>query len=284
MAVLTVAMAATICPAQSPSGELDTLAGPDHKPKQLEGVGVEEHLEQTLPLDLSFTDDAGKKVRLGDFFNQDRPVLLSLNYSSCPMLCNVQLTGLATALGEVPWTAGTEYDVVSVSIDPNETVEQAAKAKQRYVELYGKPGTEKGWHFLVGDEKSIAELAKAVGFQYHYVESRGEYAHPAVFELVSPEGKISRYIYGVNFDPQMLRLSLVEASEGKVGTTIDRFLLFCFHYDAEEGRYSPMARNVMKVGGAVTVAVLVLALSAFFLRERRRAKAVKELEHTIEAT
>lgn len=273
--VLTVAFGATNCPAQAPSSEVDSLEAPDFKPKELKGVGVEEHLESLLPLNLKFRDDEGKEVRLKDYFGKGRPVVLSMNYSSCPMLCNVQLTGLATALGDVPLVAGTEYDVVSVSIDPAEKVERAAETKKRYVELYGKKNSSGGWHFLVGDQDSITQLAQAIGFQYHYVESRKEYAHPAVFVLASPDGKISRYVYGVSFDPKVLRLSLVDASEGRVGSTTDRFLLFCFHYDAAEGKFAPKARNLMKIGGAVTVVGMAIMLGFFWNREWRR-KVVTE--------
>lgn len=260
--------------AQAPSPEVDSVEGPDLKPAVLEGVGVEEHLGEPLPLDLKFRDDRGELVRLADYFGKGRPVILSLNYSSCPMLCNLQLNGMADALTKLDWTAGSEYEVVSVSIDPRETFEQAQLAKKKYVERYGKAGTEGGWHFLVGDERDIKRLAGIVGFQYHYVPSQKEYAHPAVFTLASPDGKIMRYVYGVNFDPEVVRLSLVEASEGKVGTTLDRFILYCFHYDAEAGRYAPVARNIMKIGAGITVAILAATIWAFWRRERSRPATV----------
>lgn len=278
-AILVIALApglvcVSVIRGQAPSPEFESADGPDLMPKQLEGVGVEEHLSSPLPLTLKFRDDRGKLVRLGDYFGKGRPIVLSMNYSSCPMLCNVQLNGMADALRDLDWTAGREYDVVSVSINPRETFEEAQLAKKRYVERYGQPGSEDGWHFLTGDEQDIKELARTIGFQYHYVPSQKEYAHPAVFVLASPDGNVMRYVYGVNFDPQMLRLSLVEASEGKVGNTIDKFILYCFHYDAAAGKYAPVARNIMKVGAAGTVLVLALVLATFWARERSRNKAV----------
>jgi protein SCO1/2 len=268
---------ATIGHTQVPSREMTEGTSRHYTPKDLEGVGVDEHLGAKLPLDLAFLNDSGKMVRLGDLVGNSKPVILSLNYSSCPMLCNVQLTGLAQALQNVPWTAGLEYDVVSVSIDPRETPDKARQAKMKYAELYGKGGSGHGWHFLVGQELAIEQLASAVGVKFHWVETQQEYAHAAVFALISPDGRIMRYIYGVSFEPKTLRLSLVEASEGKIGTTVDRFLLYCFHYDSTVGDYRPFAVNLMKVAAAVTVVVLALVMVGFFWREHRRSQAMSAL-------
>lgn len=245
------------------------LAVPGENPKSLQGLDVQEHLNDPLPLDLKFTDDAGQVVRLGDYFAADKPVILSLNYSNCPMLCRLQLNGLVETLSEMPWTAGEEFQVVSVSIDPLEPPARAKQTKEKYLQRYDRAGSGDGWHFLVGEEEAIQTLAAATGFEYRYLPDRKEYVHPAVFMVCTPDGRISRYLYGVTFDPQTIRLSLVEASEGKVGSTLDKFLLFCFHYDETEGRYGPMARNQMKIGGGITVALLLLGLIPYWLRSRK---------------
>ncbi len=235
-------------------------------PDGVKGVGVDEKLGAQVPANLKFRDDRGKVIALADIFSGDRPVLLSLNYSSCPMLCRVQLNGLVEGLKKMEWTTGEEFDVVSVSIDPLETVEQAALTKKKYLEEYGRSGAGSGWRFLTGREESIRKLADTVGFRYKYLEDRKEYSHTAALMVCSPEGKVCRYLYGVMFEPQTVRLSLVEAADGKVGTTIDRFLLFCFHYDETEGRYGPVAKRIMAAGGAVTVLVLGLSLAPYWLR------------------
>lgn len=233
----------------------------------LEGVGVDEQLNTQLPLDISFTNSSGKSIRIADLFEPARPILLSLNYSDCPMLCRLQLNGLVEGLRGMKLEPGQDFDVVSVSIDPKETPQQAREAKQNYVRAYGRPETANGWHFLSGDALSIAQLADAVGFRFRYVPERKEYAHAAVTIAVTPSGRVSRYLYGVLYPPQTLKLALVEAGEGKIGTTIDRVLLFCFHYDAATGRYAPVARQLMKVGATATTIVLALGLIPVWIRK-----------------
>ncbi|TWT34820.1 SCO family protein [Blastopirellula retiformator] len=248
---------------------------PGEDPKELRGLEVVEHSNEKLPLDLTFQDDRGETVRLGDLFEGNKPVILSMNYSSCPMLCRVQLNALVVGLDQVLWTAGEEYQVISVSIDPTETPEKAAETKAKYLDLYGRPESADGWHFLVGSKENIQTLADAIGFPFRYVPERKEYAHPALLTLCTPDGRISRYMYGVDFPPQTLRLSLVEASEGKIGTTTDRFLLFCFHYDPTTGAYGPTAANIMKLGGAAMLVALLAYLvpywAANYLRKRKQA-------------
>lgn len=260
---------------------------PGEDPKELRDLTIIEHPNDQLPLDLTFRDDHGKQVRLGDYFQGNVPVILSMNYSNCPMLCQVQLNGLVTGLDRVLWTAGKEFQVVSVSIDPTETPEKALKTKQKYLDLYGRPESADGWHFLTGDEASIQKLADTIGFQFRYVPERAEYAHPALLTLCTPDGRISRYMYGVEFPPQTLRLSLVEASEGKIGTTTDRFLLFCFHYDPSTGAYGPAAMNIMQVGAASMLAALLLYLTPYWLasgwlRRRREAEASRTANQPVE--
>lgn len=237
----------------------------------LEGVGVEEHLNAVLPLDEQFTNDTGRSIRLQELFDGERPVILSLNYSNCPMLCSLQLNGLIDALQQVQLNVGDDFQLVSVSIDPLETTIRARETKQRYMKDYGRPGTGHGWHFLTGRKDSIDRLAESVGFGYEYIPERKEYAHAAVFMICTPDGRISRYIYGVRFDPQTVRLSLVEAADGKIGTTLDQVLLYCFHYDATAGSYAATAVSIMKVGGGVTVVALLAGLLPWWFRRRRSA-------------
>lgn len=241
-------------------------------PKDIESLDVIEHLDSRLPLGLEFQDSNGKRVELEDYFKKDRPVILSLNYSNCPMLCSLQLTGLVRGLKELEWSTGQQYDFVSVSIDPKETYQRANLTKQKYYKEYNRSGTGDGWHFLCGDQPAITEIAKSIGVQYKYVEERKEFAHPAVLVVCTPDGRISRYLYGIQFPKQTLKLALVEASEGKIGSTIDRFLLFCFHYDADSGRYAPTARNIMKIGGFATVFILTVVLIPYWRGRKGRTE------------
>ncbi len=240
-------------------------------PKEMEGVGVDQKVGTQIPLDLKFVNDEGKTVTLRDMFSGERPVLLSLNYSTCPMLCRLQLNSLVQTLGEMEWTTGEEFDVLSVSIDPKETPAQAHTTRMNYLEQYGREGAAGGWKFLVGEEANIARLADAVGFRYKYVPDTGEYAHSAALMVVTPDGVVARYLNGVAYDASTLRLSLVEAGEGKVGSVFDQFFLACFAYDHTKGRYGPMANRIMQLGGASTALVLGLALAPYWMRRRRRA-------------
>ncbi|MCC9608886.1 SCO family protein [Blastopirellula sp. JC732] len=261
-------------------------AVPGTDPPEIRDLEIVEHPNEKLPLDLTFQDDRGETVRLGDLFRGTKPVILSMNYSSCPMLCRVQLNALVVGLDQVLWTAGEEYEVISVSIDPTETSEKAHATKEKYLELYGRPESADGWHFLVGDEKSIKTLADSIGFPFRYLPDEKQYAHPALLTLCTPDGRISRYMYGVEFPPQTLRLSLVEASEGKIGTTTDRFLLFCFHYDATKGAYGPTAANIMKLGGAAMLVALLAYLvpywAASHFRKRKRAEEASAANWPVE--
>lgn len=241
-------------------------------PDELEGVGVTEHLGDILPLDLEFTDDLGKTVRLGEYFDGTRPVILSLGYFRCPMLCSYVWNGLVDGIRDLEWTPGQEFEIVIVSIDPNETPTLAAAKKANYVKSYARPSSANGWHFLTGDQEAITSLAETVGFDYKFIEDRNEFAHTAVLFVISPEGKIVRYLYGVMQDPKTVRLSLVEASEGKIGSAFDRVILYCFHYDAKDGRYTPVAMRVMRVMGAITIAVLGSFLLVLWRVDRRRKR------------
>jgi protein SCO1 len=247
-------------------------------PKELQDVAITEHLDAQLPLDLPFVSSDGRKVVLKDFFDGRRPVILTMNYSNCPMLCSLQLNGLVESMQKMTWDLGTQYQVVTVSIDPLETPERAALTKQKYLRQYGRPQAVEGWNFLVGREENIKELAQTVGFGYVYVPEQKQFVHMAVLMICTPEGRVSRYLGGVKYDPQTLRLTLLEASQGKIGSVMDQVLLYCFHYDADSHRYGPSAASFMRIGGVLTLVVLGGMLSVYWLRELRRAKAAPSKE------
>lgn len=242
-------------------------------PDALKGIGVDEHLGSMLPLDLTFTDDQGQSVTLGKYFSGKKPVILQLGYLGCPMLCSLVSQGTVDSLRKLSLTAGKDYEIVFVSIDPKETYKLAADKKETYVQDYHREGSRDGFHFLVGKQPEITKLAEAVGFKYKWVEDVQQYSHPAVVMVASPEGKLTRYLYGVKFDDQTMRLSLVEASDGKVGNTIDQIILTCFHYDGTQGKYAMVAVNMMRAGGALTVIVLGTVLVLAFRQNARQDSA-----------
>lgn len=239
-------------------------------PGPLKEVGFDQRLGAQVPLGLPFRDEAGRAVRLGDYFGsperQGRPVVLVLAYYDCPMLCGVVLGSLAASLKALTFDAGREFEVVVVSFDPSETPALAAAAKREALERYGRPATAAGWHFLTGGEAAIGPLARAVGFRYHYVPETREFAHAAGLVVLTPQGRIARYFYGVEYPPRDVRLGLVEAAGGKIGSVVDQVLLFCFHYDPAIGKYSAVVLNIVRLGGAATV--LGLLLTVVLLRRR----------------
>jgi protein SCO1/2 len=243
-------------------------------PQELEGVGITEHLDEALPLELTFRDEAGDTVALGKYFSPGKPVVLNLVYFNCPMLCNVFLDGFTQTLSGLDWTPGREFEIVTVSIDPDDGPEGATAKRARYVQELGRPEAAAGWHFLTGSEANVRRLADAVGFGYRLNESTGEYMHSAGLFLATPQGRLSRYLYGVMFDAQTLRLSLVEASDGKIGTAMDQVLLFCFAYDHTEGRYGPAAMNILRAFAALTLLALAVFLTAQWKRDSARRHAV----------
>jgi protein SCO1 len=259
-ACLVVLLCAAAVSAQESGGRGEPL------PPELEGVGITEHLGDRVPLDAAFVDETGQPVTLAAYLDGSRPVVLNLMYMGCPMLCGLVSNGLLEALQQIDHTAGNEFTIVSLSIDPSETP-TLAKAKQNgYLREYGRPGAAQGWHFLTGEEAQIRRVTDAVGFGYRWNEKRQEFAHAAALIILTPDGTVSRYLYGIQFDPRTLKLSLVEAADGKTASTLDRFILFCFHYDAAAGRYGPAAANLMKASGVLAV----IALGILILRLRRR--------------
>lgn len=223
-------------------------------PPQLPGkVAITQKLDAQLPMDLMLRDETGRVVRLGQYFNHGRPVLLNFMYYRCPMLCPMVMDGIANGLTELRFDIGKEFDVVTVSMDPRDTPEQAAVKKEQYVKRYGRFGAANGWHFLTGPESATRRLTNAVGFQYAYDIKTDQFAHGTALIAVTPQGRVSRYLYGFEYKARDLRLALVEASAGKIGTATDAILLLCYHYDPATGKYSRTAMNFVRAGGLATV-------------------------------
>jgi protein SCO1/2 len=238
------------------------------RPAALQNVGIDQNLNGRLPLDLHFRDESGREVRLGEFFGA-RPIIITPVYYGCPMLCTQILNGLVSGLKPVSFNAGDQFEVVAVSFDPSETAELAAKKKDAYVKRYGRDGSEKGFHFLTGDEPSIKALTHALGFRYTYDPRTKQFAHASGIMVATPEGRISRYLYGVDYAPRDLRLALVEAAERKIGSPIDGLLLFCYHYDPATGKYGAIAMNFLRLAAAATVLGIAAFLTILFRRDLR---------------
>lgn len=253
-------------------GEVGQFQEQEQK-KILDQVTVQQRLDTQVPLNLTFRDETGKTVRLGDYFGQ-RPVILVLAYYECPMLCTVVLNELTRSLHALDYTIGKEFEVITVSISPTETPELALKKKQTYLSAYKKKGAERGWHFLVGDEPNIKALANAVGFQYTYDPRTKQYAHPAVIMILTPQGKLSRYLLGIEFAARDLKFALIEASEGKIGNPVTSAVLYCFQYDPSSGKYGLVILRLVQLAGLITVLSLGLLIGGALLLERRRSKTL----------
>lgn len=253
-------------------------------PKEVENVTVEQRLGETLPLDLSLKDDLGRDVKLGEFFDGRRPVLVTMNYSDCPMLCSVQLNALVESLNQVGLQLGNDFQILTVSIDPKESTERIRDTKQKYVsQLKQQPGADSGWHFFTARETSIQRLANTLGFRYTYDSSTKQYYHAAMLAFVSPKGVISRYSLKVEFPPDQIKLALLDASNGTIGSPVDQFVMWCYSYDPERGNYSLVAWRVMRLGAALTVALLLVLLIPYWLG-RRRSAAVQSITPSATAT
>jgi protein SCO1 len=240
-------------------------------PPALREVGFDQKLNEQVPLDLEFNDEAGRTVRLADYCH-DKPVILVLAYFRCPMLCDQVLNGLVRGLADLPFDVGKEFNVVTVSFDPRETPAMAADKKRVLLERYGRPGAEEGWHFLTGEDASIKRLTGAAGFRYTYDAKHDQFAHASGIIILTPTGKISRYFHDIRYSPRDLRLGLVEASENRIGSATDQILLYCFHYDPVEGRYGPAVINFVRLGGVLTLVAVGAFFTVLWRRERRRAK------------
>jgi cytochrome c oxidase subunit II len=239
------------------------------RPVRPSDIRFEQRLDSQVPLDLNFRDETGRTVRLGDYFN-GKPVILALVYYDCPMLCNQVLNGLARSLKTLSFDAGKEFEVLVVSFNPRETPELAGAKKESYLRDYGRPGGSAGWHFMTGDPKPIGELTKSVGFRYVYDPALNQYAHASGIMVLTPQGRLSRYFYGVEYAPRDLRLGLIEASSGRIGTPVDELLLLCYQYDPATGKYSAAVLNALRVGGALTCLFIVVLLTLLGRKAKRR--------------
>ena len=237
-------------------------------PPELVGVDIVEHIGQKVNLDLQFTSESGYQVPLRQFFEKGKPVLLNFVYYRCPMLCNLVLNGQTAALRELAWTAGKEFEIVTISIAPEEQFDLARAKKKFYLETYDREPAQAGWHFLTDYQGNTKRLADEAGLQYRWDPKTEQWAHTAAIMMLTPDGRISRYLYGVKFKERDLRLGLTEASEGKLGTMGDKLLLFCFHYSSDAKGYVLFAQNIMKIGGALMVVLIGLVLGFLFRRER----------------
>ena len=267
-------LAGAVAMAQPPSAFMRDASKPSAQvsPDDLKNVGIDQRLDQQVPLALQFQDETGKTVKLGDYFQSGRPVVLNLVYYTCPMLCGEELAGLSSALGVLRFTPGNEYEVVTVSINPDETPEVAAEKKKVFVdrmnERLEKKSDGKGWHFLTGQQAEIQQLADAVGFHYKRDAQTGQFIHSAAIMIVTPQGKLAQYYYGVEYSPKDLRLGLIEASRNKIGNLVDQIQLYCFHYDPKNGRYGATITSLLRLGGAATVLLLGGLLIVMYRRER----------------
>lgn len=264
MAGVLLMLAATSAAAQQ-GGDL---------PSPVDGVGIEQRLDAQIPLDAEFVDSRGKKVTLKEYFT-DRPVILVLAYYRCPMLCTEVLNGLVHSLERISLDPGGDYQWVVVSFNPREKPPLAAANKRGYAERFGRGGTDAGWHFLTGEEEEIRRLAQAVGFRYRYDQATSQYVHGAGIMIATPEGRLSRYMYGVDFPPGDLRLALVEASDNQIGSIVDQVHLYCFQYDPARGKYTADVMRIVRLGGGLTVAVLAVFVGAIWWKGPKK-KAVHE--------
>jgi protein SCO1 len=237
-------------------------------PAPLREIGFDQNLDRQIPLDAPFMDDRGRSVRLGNYFGT-KPVVLVFVYYDCPMLCMQVVNSLASSLGTMSLEAGRDFEVVAVSFDPREKAPLAAAKKAMALERYSRPGTENGWHFLTGDQSSIESATTAAGFRFVWDEQLKQFAHPTGVIVLTPEGRVARYLFGIDYGPRDLRLAIVDASAGKIGSAIDSFLLYCYHYDPMTGRYGLVIMRVMRVAAAATVLALGLFVGIMLRRERR---------------
>ena len=280
--LLSLFMIAIVGTAQAQPGAPSpiTRAAPASTPAVPADIGIDQKLNEQVPPDITFRDEAGKTVRLGDYFGR-KPVILVLVYYECPMLCTLSLNSVLHSMQTITMSAGQDFEVVTVSFDPREKPELAAAKKRIYLTLYNRSSGWDGWHFLTGEEESIRRLTKAVGFRYKWDAATAQYAHATGIMVLTPEGKLSRYFYGIDYSPTDLRLSLVEASDGKIGTRADEVLLYCFHYDPTTGKYGLVITRVLQLAGAATVLLLGGFVLVMVVREKRitaKTQVVRKIE------
>jgi protein SCO1/2 len=245
-------------------------------PKALREIGFDQNIDQRVPLETVFRDESGATVRLGDYFRK-KPVVLVFAYYDCPMLCTQVINGLSSALGVMTLNPGKDFEIVTVSFNPRDTPASATAKKAVYLERYRRPGAAEGWHFLTGDQPQIDRLTKAAGFRYAWDAETKQYAHPSGVIVLTPDGRLSKYLFGVEYGPRDLRLGIVEASDGKIGTPVDSLLLYCYHYDPVTGRYGLAIMRTIRLAGAATV----LAIGAFIVVMVRRERQPKNLKSAL---
>jgi protein SCO1/2 len=262
-----------LAPVQPTIGMQDSNLKPA-LPGALAGVGIDQKLDYQVPLNLSFVNEAGATVPLSSFFHSKKPVILALVYYRCPMLCTQILTGLESSLKAVSFTPGQDFEIVAVSFDPKDTWQLAAAKKQTYLKRYGRANSANGWHFLTGDETNIKALTDAVGYHYKYDPATDQFAHASGIMILTPDGRLSRYFYGVEYAPRDVRLGLVEASQNQIGTPVDQVLLFCYHYDPATGKYGALVIKIVRVAGASFVLVFG-GILVFFIRREKRSEIVR---------
>ena len=266
------APAQPMMPSGGPAGGPKALAAAE----VLKTVGVDQKLDAQVSPDLTFTDEAGRTVRLGDYFGR-KPLILSLVYYECPGLCTMTLNGIARSLKPLSFSAGNEFDILTVSFDPRETPALAVAKKDRYLKEYKRPGAEDGWHFLTGDQANITALCEQVGFRYRYDEVTKQYAHSSAIMVLTPQGRVSRYFYGLDYSTKDIRLGLVEAAENRIGTVSDAMTLFCYAYDPNSAKYSMNIMRVVRAGGVLTLLSLGTFMFLMVRRERRnRSRAAED--------
>ncbi|MGB8979035.1 MAG: SCO family protein [Terriglobales bacterium] len=235
------------------------------RPPGLQHVGIQQNLNEQIPADLAFTDESGHSVRLGDYFGK-KPLILNLVYFTCPMLCGEELNGLESALRVLKFDVGNQFDVITVSFDPRDTPAAANNKKAEILKRYKRSGAEQGWHFLVGNQDSIDRIAKASGFEFEYDKQTQQFAHSTAIMVLTPQGKIAQYYYGIDYPPNDLRLALVDASQEKIGNVVDEILLYCYHYDPAKGKYSATIARILRLAGVATI----LCLGMLFIVLLRR--------------
>lgn len=277
LSALLIAGASGMAKAEAPKamGQLSTEA-----PRELKDVGIQEKLGDQLDLGLKFKNEDGQEVSLASFYDGKHPVVISLIYFSCPGLCNFHLNGVIDTLKTVNWSAGNEFQYLVISFEPKDTPLLASQKKENYMKAYGRPGTEKGWHFLTADEATIKKITSQIGFQYKWVPETNEWAHASAAIVTTPKGKISRYLHGILFEGRDFKLALSDATEGRIGTLVDRMVWYCFHYDPKLSKYTLYAANIMKVGGVLIILILAAILIPVWIRSYREQTVGKRVRRS----
>jgi protein SCO1 len=274
---LEIAMVVAICAVPVMTQMADPSS--DRLPPQLGSVGIEQRLGEQVPLQVPFRDETGKSVLLANFFQKGRPVILSLVYFNCQLLCSQVLAEMAHAMSRLKFDAGKQFEVVTVSFDPRETTQMAAEARSKYLAMYGRAGTANGWHFLTGDQPSITALSDAVGFHYSWDPQTKQFAHATGIMLLTPEGRVAQYYYGARYFASDLRLGLIEASHNRIGTIADQIVLYCYHYDPRTGRYGAIVFRVMQVSGGFTLLILGSLIAFLLFTDPNRRKIFSGSNH-----